>query len=90
MACFLLQIAKEASEVFALTVFCCDGYLRLHDEDTGIDGENARRFFRMLQGVPMEIQMMVCNFSRDLYKEVVISGLTEKSLKRLTKSFLEE
>lgn len=59
------------------------------------EGENAdpqqrqstRTFFLIMQRLPMEMQMIICNYSQDLNKEVVVSNLTEHSFKQLSRYF---
>jgi len=51
-----LGVADEfAADNFALGVFLCDGFLRLVNPDTP-----AGRFFRILERLPLELQMMLC------------------------------
>ena len=49
-----------AAEVFALTVFLCDGLLHLKLASHLATAAAASRFFAIASKLPMELQMLLC------------------------------
>ena len=47
---------EMAADMFALVIFLCDGLMRISEETTN----EAARFFRIIQRLPMELQMILC------------------------------
>lgn len=55
-------IYQKAGDVFALVVFLCDGLLQHQRQAAKTEKSlKARRFFRMVQGLPLELQMILCH-----------------------------
>jgi len=88
--------------LFALVIFHCDGLLSFTKKTKKclsaspptfpIFAKNpakdrAARFFYMAQGLPMELQMMLCNRAFGSMKDVVLTQHSEPAFKHLTRSF---
>jgi len=93
--------SARAATTFVLVVLLCDGYLSLItreqptsttvpapvviiDTDTAI--EERVRFLTMIQKLPMELQMKLCNCVNDLNKDTILTKDTEPEFKRLLTS----
>jgi len=85
------------AETFALVVFLSDHYLALKSHDSGSDsssngnggngsnGCNTRRFFRITNLLPLELQMVLCNVVFDSPKELVLSKHSEPVFRKLAR-----
>jgi hypothetical protein len=81
-----------AAELFAMTVFLCDGLLKLtirraHHSGPLLPQTNATRFFVIAQRLPMELQMILCHVVYNSSKENILSKDSELAFKSLTKNF---
>jgi hypothetical protein len=75
-------IDKDAAELFAMTVFLCDDFLRLKEANSP-----AARFFTVAKKLPMELQMMLCYRVFGSSKENIKSKDSEVAFNHLAKSF---
>src|SRR5262249_5587332 len=55
-----------AAEIFALTVFLCDGFIELKED---MSWTEAASFFRIMRELPTELQMILCYRVVDLEEE---------------------
>jgi len=55
---YMRQIGRGAADFFALMVFLCDGLLRLKWR-LRTEGEKGARFFKIVQRLPLELQLVV-------------------------------
>ena len=76
-------IYKDAAELFAMTVFLCDGFLRIGGPESNSE---VGRFFRIASLLPMELQMMLCHRAYGLAKENIPSKDSEPAFKSLAKT----
>jgi hypothetical protein len=55
-------VDADAAELFAMTVFLCDDFLRLKEPSTTASTESLpiSRFFKIAAKLPMELQMVLC------------------------------
>ena len=87
-----------AAEVFALTVFLCDGLLQLKPArarrtcPTSAVATAAAaattRFFLIVEKLPMELQMILCHRVVGSVKDSILSKDSEVAFKSLAKNFL--
>jgi hypothetical protein len=49
-----------SAEVFSMVVLLCDDYFVLGERNGGDGGSKTRRFFAIVQQLPMELQMFLC------------------------------
>lgn len=78
-----------SSDLFALIVFVCDGYLTLPVTGSPTKKQKqAARFFKMTQRLPMELQMVVCYRYAQGMKNNITSVLAETAMKKLVKNLL--
>lgn len=76
-----------ASELFALVVLLCDGYLRLGPEA----GRKQKRFFKIAQALPLDLQMVLCSRTFRSERAVISPTDTTQALKKVLRKFaLEE
>ena len=75
------------AEVFALTVFLCDGLLQLKPASHPA-GIAASRFFIIASKLPMELQMVLCHRMFDSMKQNNFSKDSEAAFKSLARFFL--
>jgi len=64
---------EMAAEVFALVVFLCEGFVKLHRKGKRAL-EPGRRFFNVAKRLPMELQMILCHLAMGSTKESVHSA----------------
>jgi len=78
--------------VFALVVFLSDDFLVIKKKSTnadeGMDDPNSevnklRRFFRITQVLPIELQMMVCNRLFGSARDLIRTVHSEVAFKRM-------
>jgi hypothetical protein len=77
-------VDKDAAELFAMTVFLCDDFLRLKEANSPA----ALRFFKIAKKLPMELQMMLCYRVFGSAKENIKSKDSEPAFKRLAKTLI--
>jgi ankyrin repeat protein len=85
-------IDEDAAELFAMTVFLCDDFLRLKEPTTAsytVQTENANIicFFDMMSKLPMELQMVLCYRVFGSGKEIIKSKDSEIAFKSLARVF---
>ena len=86
----------EASDIYALTIFLCDGLLSLVDtvsvnatdtDSVGVEStkeqDNRVSFFNIVSGLPMELQMLICYQAVDVMKDNITSTASEAAFRRL-------
>ena len=66
----------EASDIYALTIFLCDGLLSLV-ADPNKERDNTTRFFNIISRLPIELQMLICYQAVDVMKDNMTSTLSE-------------
>jgi hypothetical protein len=83
-------IDELAAELFALTVFLCDDFMRLKEPSTASspDATGAFRFFKIAKKLPMELQMVLCHRVFGSSKENIKSKDSEPAFKRLAATTL--
>jgi len=89
--CLRLGVLKDlAAELYALTVFMCDGLLRIKPAPTSTDpaASAATRFFTITSKLPMELQMILCNCAVGLSKQSVRNEDSEAAFRSLARAFL--
>jgi len=78
---------EVAAEVYALTIFLCDGLLQLkpasHPAVTAAAA--ATRFFLIVKRLPMELQMILCHSVVDSAKDSILSKNSEAAFKSLAR-----
>jgi hypothetical protein len=74
---------KEAAPYFAPIVMLCDGHLKLPSVDRT---SKTKRFYAVVQRLPMELQMFMCHLLVDSSGEFITSQNTEVALKNLVKT----
>jgi len=75
-----------AAEVFALTVFLCDGLLQLKPAIV----TTTTRFFAIAKRLPMELQMILCNFVAGSKKQNILRKDSEVAFKSLARILLSQ
>ena len=70
-------------ELFAMTVFLCDGYLRIKTTNNSV----SERFFRIICRLPMELQMIICCRVYGPSKDNILSRDSEVAFRHLAKVF---
>ena len=82
-------VDKDAAELFAVTVFICDDYLRIKEptssDKTGLGA--AIRFFNIVRGLPMELQMIICCYVYGSAKQNIKSSESEVAFRHLAEVF---
>ena len=73
---------EMAAEVFALVVFVSDGLLRIQKRRAR---NRISRFLKIAQGLPLELQMMLCNRLAGSPKETIDQENSETAFKNLAK-----
>jgi hypothetical protein len=77
------------AEIFALVVFLSDGFVILKDDHL-TDGHNAttqvRRFFKVAEVLPLDLQMVLCNRLFSSPKDIVLTKYSETAFKKLAKT----
>ena len=94
----LRVIDERSAEVYALTVFLCDGLLalkpapQLHPLIKALAvptaAARATRFFEMASNLPMELQMLLCHRVVGSMKQNVLHEESEAAFKALANSLL--
>jgi len=79
-----------AAESFALVVFTCDGLLQVPESqlEKTPRSERATRFFRILQRLPLELQVLICNRSVGSKKDNIPQANREVAFRRLTQEIM--
>jgi len=72
-----------AAEVFALTVFLCDGFLQL--KPASHPTAAATRFFAITVMLPMELQMVLCHRAVGSMKQTILHKDSEAAFKSLAR-----
>jgi len=78
---------EAAAEMFALTIFLCDGLLKL--EFLNPDATEAFRFFTVARKLPIELQMILCCRAVGSMKESILSKDSETAFKDLSRILLQ-
>jgi len=73
---------EMAAEVFALVVFVSDGLLRIQPRRAR---NRISRFLKIAQGLPLELQMVLCNRLAGSPKDIVDQENSEMAFKNLSK-----
>lgn len=82
LVCLELGLAAQtAAETCAAVVFLCDGLLRVK---AGANQE-AARFFRLAQRLPLELQMMLCNRAYGVAKDGIPRADSEPAFRHLAR-----
>jgi len=80
-----------AAEIFALTVFLCEGLLQLKSPlATAAFNPDATRFFSIASKLPMELQMVLCRRAVGSMKQNIRSAESEVAFKYLAWSLLSQ
>ena len=76
---------KDAAELFAMTVFLCDDYLRIKEPNAsdGAHLSGTARFFNTIKRLPMELQMVLCYRVYESAKQNIKSKDSEAAFKSL-------
>jgi len=84
------KIRELAAECFALVVFICDGLLQVPESqlESTPTSERATRFFRILQRLPLELQVLICNRSVGSKEDDIPQAKREVAFRRLTREIL--
>jgi len=92
------MLGAVATEVFALTVFLCDGLLQLKPPAAGSTGATAAgaaggiggalRFFTLASKLPMELQMILCHRVVGSVEDNILSQDSEAAFKALARVLL--
>lgn len=69
-----------SAEFFSLIIFLCDDYLR---SKIGDSNPKMRRFLKIAQGLPIEIQMTLCNRMVGLTRDLIPKEESEAAFKTL-------
>lgn len=75
-----LALDMRSSEIFASTVMLADGYLKFR---TGHELSNASRFFKMLEKLPIELQMICANKATSSSADIINSKKIEIALRSM-------
>jgi hypothetical protein len=77
--------------VFALVVFHCDEYLMIKksDADDNVDEKARKRFFLIAKQLPIELQMVLCNRSCGVAKDIILRRHSEPAFKKITWKFMK-
>jgi hypothetical protein len=78
-------VDKDAADLFAMTVFLCDDFLRLKEANSA--ATSAARFFNIASYLPMELQMVLCYRVFGSSKENIKSKDSEAAFKSLARTF---
>jgi len=74
------------ADVFAMTVFLCDGFFRLTESSQEAGRGRAVHFFHILRQLPMDAQMAVCNRLEGRVSNVISVRESERALKELARA----
>jgi hypothetical protein len=78
-----------AAEIFALTIFLCDGLLKLNTTPiTSAAVVNATPFFEITSKLPMEVQMIMCSRAVGSMKQNILRKDSEPAFKSLARTLL--
>jgi hypothetical protein len=77
-------VDEDAAELFAMTVFLCDEFLKI--EESTLSSETAR-FFKIATELPLELQMVLCYRVFGSAKENIKSKDSEAAFKYFAKRF---
>ena len=80
------MLDELAAEVFALTVFLCDGLLQL--KPASHPAAAATRFFAMAKRLSMELQMIICHSAVGSRKQNILRKDSEAAFKSLARILL--
>jgi hypothetical protein len=78
-------VDEDAAELFAMTVFLCDDFLRLKEANSPAA---PLRFFNVASQLPMELQMVLCYRVFGSSKENIKSKDSEPAFKSVARGFL--
>jgi len=82
-------LGELAAEVFALTVFLCDGLLQLNPAFGSLpSNDGAVHFFAIASKMPMELQMVLCHRAVGSMKQNILLKDSETAFKALAKILL--
>ena len=76
-----IKLIAKAAEIFALTVFLSDDFLTVSEK--GISKE--KRFFQIIENLPMELQMVLCQRSIGCSKINIPTKDSEPAFKKIAK-----
>jgi len=85
-----------AADLFALVVFICDDLLALatsagkKEEEKERETAEAKRFFKMVVRLPMELQMVVCHHVYSSHGDSILSKESEAAFRALARVIQEE
>ena len=82
---------ERATDLFALTVLLCDGFLRLNQVSSFLSNSvqnDSERFFSIAQKLPMELQMILCHRAVGSNQEVILSQSSEPAFQSLVQFLL--
>ena len=82
------MLDELAAEIFALTVFLCDGLLQLKPASHPTAFAAAVRFFSMVSKLPLELQMVLCHRAVGSMKQNILHQDSEAALKDLARILL--
>jgi len=81
---------QKDGEIFALSVLLFDGYLQLKEINTETELEeerNTHRFFKILERLPMELQMLLCKKVYLQTDDIYLPSEVEHHLKKVVFKF---
>jgi hypothetical protein len=84
---------ERAADVFAQVVFNSDGLLRMKSNPQqrfSAEQERAQRFFRIMIGLPLELQMLVSNMVAGSARTNIQSKFTERGFRNLAREVWTE
>jgi len=76
--------------VFALTVFYCDGFLDFREDRHLLQepqAQRTRQFLSIVRFLPLELQMVVSNYTLGLTKHVVLSRDADLAFREILQRF---
>ena len=84
-----------AADLFALVVFICDNLLALTTSAVKLEEKEremaeAKRFFKMVVRLPMELQMVVCHHVYGSHGDSILSKESEAAFRALARVIQEE
>ena len=77
-----------ASRQYAVTIFLCDGLLSVKANTD--DHDKRKKFFGMIQRLPMELQMLVCNLVYKSTDESILFKESEEAFRSLVFTLIIE
>jgi len=85
----LKMVNELAASVFALTIFVCENLLQIKSICATNPYYSATvRFFTLVKRLPMELQMILCNFAVGSTKGCILTKDSEPAFKALAKTLV--